>query len=237
MRRTQPGSSQSMAAAIPRREEKIKNAICFFASEHEGRTGTLLTHTSLYKYLAFLDYATIETTGRPALGLLYLARMRHPLPIGIYAKLQRSRKERFIFLSRGQGRYLVKATEEPDLSFFSPSEVSEMKGLVETYAHRFAKARDASEAKGFRKRRWMRTGESVSYDDVFDDGFITKYKEAYTMAGLHALIEKYVNQIKEFETRMADTKRKLEVVTEAARLLAEEGLSDEQDASNKERTW
>jgi len=216
-----------MAALIPHRGERITNAICFFASEHERLTGTLLTHTSLYKYLAFLDYATMEKTGRPALGLLYLARMEHPLPVDAYGELQRSRKDCSIFLSLGQGLYLVKATEEPDLSFFSPFEVSEMQSLVGSYAHRFAKARNAAEAKGSRKRRWMRTSEGVGYGDVFEDNFIATYKEVYTMAGLHALIEKYLAQVKELETRLADTKGKLEVLTEASRLLTEEGLSDE----------
>ena len=131
---------------IPDREERIKNAICFFASEHQRLTGRPLTHTSLYKYLAFLDYASIEKTGRPALGLLYRTKGRHPLPVGTDAKLRSLREDRFIFLPRGQGRYLVTATAEPDLSFFSPLEVSEMKSLVETYAHRFAKACDAGEA-------------------------------------------------------------------------------------------
>jgi len=121
-----------MAASIPDREGKIKNAICFFAFEHERLARRPLTHTSLYKYLAFLDYATIEKTGRPALGLLYRTKGRHPLPVVTHAKLHSLREDRFIFLPQGQGRYLVAATAEPDLSSFSPFEVSEMKSLVET---------------------------------------------------------------------------------------------------------
>ena len=220
-----------MAASIPNREERIKNAICFFASEHRRLTGRPLTHTSLYKYLAFLDYASIEKTGRPALGLLYRTKGKHPLPVVTHAKLHSLREDRFVFLPQGQGRYLVAATAEPDLSFFSPLEVSEMKSLVETYAYRFAKAQDAGEevrkATGFWKRRWMRANETVDFDDVFDDDFFINHKEVCTMAGLHALIEKYVTQIKELETRMAETKHKLEIVMEASRLLAEEGLSDD----------
>ena len=120
----------------------------------------------------------------------------------------------------------MKATE-PDLSFFSPLEVGAMKGLVEAHAHRFAKARDAAEATGLRERRWMKTDKDVGFEVVFNDDFVAAYKEAYTMAGLHALIEKYVAHIKELETRMAETKHKLEVVMEASRLLIEEGITDE----------
>ena len=217
---------------IPHREERIRNAICFFASEHERRTGTLLTHTSLFKYLAFLDYASIEKTGRPALGVLYHTRGGHPLPVGTWAKLQKLRRDCAAFLRLGQGRYLVKAAGEPDLSFFSSSEVSEMKSLVERYAHRFAKASHTRDAGSQTRGLWgripfARTNASAAYDDVLDDSFFINHKEGRIMAGLHALIEKYVAHIKELETRMAETKHKLEVVMEASRLLTEEGLSDE----------
>jgi hypothetical protein len=220
-----------MAGNIPDREEKIKNAICFFAFEHERLAHRPLTHTSLYKYLAFLDYASIEEIGRPALGLLYLSRVRHPLPIGTFARLAKLKKDRFVFLRRGGGRYLVKATGEPDVSYFSPLELREMKKLVETYALKCAKVCDAEGAPlnttGSWKRRRIRTSEGSAYDEVFNDDFSAKYKEAYAMASLRALMEKYVAQIKEFETRMADAKHKLEIVMEASRLLAEEGLSDD----------
>ena len=92
-----------MAAAIPNREERIKNAICFFASEHQRLTGRPLTHTSLYKYLAFLDYASIEKTGRPALGLLYRTKGRHPLSIGTDAKLRSLRRIASSFFPRVRG--------------------------------------------------------------------------------------------------------------------------------------
>lgn len=47
------------------------------------------------------------------------------------------------------------------------------------------------------------------------------------MSSLNVLIEKYAAQIKELEARLAETGRKLEIVSEAFRLLVEEGLSDE----------
>jgi hypothetical protein len=233
-----------MAATILNREEKIKNAICFFAWEHERLTRKLLTHTFLYKYLAFLDYASMEKTGRPALGLLYRTRGRGPLPIGAYGRQEKLKNDCFTFLPQGKGRYMVRATGKPDLGCFSPLELSEMKSLVETYAHRFAKACDTGEASrratGFWKRtRGIGTSAGVGYDDVFGDDFFTTQKETCTMSSLHVLIEKYVARTKELETRMADTRRKLKIVTEATRLLVEEGLSDEYlpDRSGEDRTY
>jgi hypothetical protein len=46
-----------------------------------------------------------------------------------------------------------------------------------------------------------------------------------TMSGLNLLVEKYVTQLKELENRIAETKRRLEVITEASHLLVEEGFS------------
>jgi len=59
------------------------------------------------------------------------------------------------------------------------------------------------------------------------------------MSSLRVLIEKYVTQMKELEGRIADTKHKLEIVMEASRLLAEEGLADEypSDRSGEDRTY
>ncbi len=226
-----------MAVIIPHREEKIKNAICFFASEHERLTHKPLTHTLLHKYLAFLDFASIEEIGSPALGLLYRTRGGGPLPIDPSGKRDELEKDCFIFFSAGEGRQLVEAAGEPDLSCFSPFELSEMKRLVETYAHRFVKMFDTHEAthKVFRNGTWViRTKAGIDYNNFF-----TKQKEAITMSNLHALIEKYTVKMKEFETSIADVKHKLEIVMEASRLLTEEGLSDEypEDRCGEDRVY
>lgn len=58
---------------IPYQKEKIENAICFFAYEHKKATRKFLTQTYLYKYLALFDFKCLEETGKPALGLKYMA--------------------------------------------------------------------------------------------------------------------------------------------------------------------
>jgi len=46
------------------------------------------------------------------------------------------------------------------------------------------------------------------------------------MSGLQSLRERYVAQLKELEIRIAEIRHKLGIVTEASRLLEEEGLSN-----------
>lgn len=221
-----------MAVTISHKEKKIKNAICFFASEHERLTRKPLTNTFLYKYLAFLDFTSIEKIGRPALGLLYRSTGKNPLPIRTYEKRDKLKNGCLIFLSRSEGRCIVKATGKPDLTCFSPFELREMKKLVQTYAHRFAKAFDASDAArratGIQKETGgIGTNAGTGRDDVLTHDFLTKKKEAMTMSKLHVLTERYMAQMKELEARMAETQHKLEVVLEASQLIVEEGLADE----------
>jgi len=69
---------------IPYQKERIENAICFFASEHQKRSEKPAFQTFIYKYLAMLDFLSIEETGQPVLGLNYVALKRGPVPEEIY---------------------------------------------------------------------------------------------------------------------------------------------------------
>ena len=69
---------------IPYRNEKIQNAIAFFAKEHCKKARKPLYQTYLYKYLGFFDFLSLRETGRPAIGLVYKAMKRGPVPIEIY---------------------------------------------------------------------------------------------------------------------------------------------------------
>ncbi|QID33061.1 type II toxin-antitoxin system antitoxin SocA domain-containing protein [Pampinifervens florentissimum] len=67
----------------PLRREKLENAIAYFAKRHYEKTGRPLTKIYLYKYLAFMDFLSVRETGRPAIGLRYLAMKYGPVPVGI----------------------------------------------------------------------------------------------------------------------------------------------------------
>jgi predicted RNase H-like nuclease (RuvC/YqgF family) len=63
--------------------------------------------------------------------------------------------------------------------------------------------------------------------DEFERNLFTKRKEVNEMTGLKLLIEKYETRLSELETQMSEVKRKLETVTEALRLLKEEGILED----------
>jgi hemerythrin-like domain-containing protein len=56
---------------------------------------------------------------------------------------------------------------------------------------------------------------------------ILTHKEVRVMSNLQTLIQRYETQLKELEIRTAEIKHKLEIVSEAAVLLEQEGLSED----------
>jgi hypothetical protein len=230
-----------MTTAVHDGEEKVKNAIAFLASEHERLTQELLAVTTVHKYLAFIDNASLEKIGRPAFG--FPRRERERTFTDPYERRETPKDDCFVLIPR-KGEYVVKATREPDLSCFSSFELDEMKRLVKVNADRLAKVLHkrfsslktdgtkkldevyADRLDDTREDAWAAIKNAAM--DVSERSFFTKRKEVGKMSGLNLLIEKYENRLKELETQMEEVKRKLEVVTEASRLLKEEGLSEDE---------
>jgi hypothetical protein len=189
-----------MASTIPYREEKIKNAICFFASEHEKLTRKPLSQTFLCNYLAFLDFASLEKIGRPSLGLVYSAMQRGPVPVEIYGKRDSLKNDCFVFVQQDEGRYIVKANGTPDLDYFSPFESREMKRLVEIYADEFVRASDISEASHEAIKAWKKTyakkkNSIINYDDAFGDDLLTKPEDKLSFAEESYLLFKALEKV------------------------------------------
>lgn len=114
--------------------EKIENAICYFAAMHHKKTGFLLCQTILYKFLAFLDFKSIETIGKPSLGLEYTAYPNGPIPKEIRNKREKYNTYLFKFADRGNGYFVIEAKKEADLDYFSDFEVEEMNKLLDKYS-------------------------------------------------------------------------------------------------------
>jgi len=172
---------------IPYQKEKIENAICYFAHEHQRVTRKPLTQTYLYKYLALLDFKCLEDAGKPALGLEYMAMERGPVPIKIYRERDQLKSDCFEFRKMNESVYVVSAKGKPNLDYFSEYEIKEMKRLIEIYADRFVKASDMSEAshqdiKAWRKAWKKKPKSMIDYDLAFDDDIYTKSEKSLSFA-------------------------------------------------------
>jgi hypothetical protein len=204
------------------KEEKIKNAICFFALEHEKLAHRPLSLNSLHKYLASLGYRSFEKSRRPALGLLRGRMGRRHIIVDIDGKQTKLKADCFSLVPY-HDTYVVEATGSPDLNYFSPFELLGMKRTVEIGAAGLARRVDSGLDIREAKRIWI--GEKVDDEAISEPP--TRHKEVYEMSGLQQLTERYVTQLEELETRMAEVKHRLEIVIEASRLLQEEGLSED----------
>lgn len=215
-------------------QEKVKNAIAFFASEHERLTQKPLPVNSVHKYLALLDQASFEKVGRPVFGRhCRRAGREFTKPWGE----QEARNGDCFVVMLTEGEYVVNATKSLNLSYFSSLELDEMKRLVKVNALREVlqtkfSSLDTDDTKinadflDDSSEETTEIGDNVV--DASDSSSFTKHKEVDQMTGLNMLIEKYETRLNELEARMAEVKRKLETVTEALRLLKDEGLLEDE---------
>jgi hypothetical protein len=205
--------------------------------EYEKLAREPLALNSLHKYLASLGYRSFDESTHPALGLLRSGMGKRHIIVDIDGKHTKLKGDCFSLVPY-HGTHVVEATGLPDLNCFSPFELLGMKRTVEIGAAGLAKRVDSGldirEAKG--RRIWV--GQKVDGDsyEVINER-PTTHKEVRLMSSLLMLTERYTIQVKELETRMADVKRKLEIVMEASRLLEEEGLTDDSPQPFTEKTY
>ena len=172
---------------IPYQQQKIDNAICFFANEYKYKTHKELYSTYLYKFLAFLDFNSIKDNGRPSLGLTYMVYPKGPVPIEIYNNRHNLKTNCFEFKSAGRAtinskdieKFLIIPKSEPDLDYFSEYEIKEMYNLIEIFADEYVKTSDISEASHESILAWKRAfrrkpNSELKYEDEFFGDVKTK---------------------------------------------------------------
>lgn len=167
---------------IPYQKEKIENAICFFANEHQKKTKHPLYQTFLYKYLAFLDFETLRETGRPCLGLSYKAMERGPVPMEIYGKRHELKSPCYEFREDLEKRVTIHPKNKPNLDFFSKKEIKQMERLIEIYAESYIPTQMISDASHQSISAWKKTWKKcpngmIDYSAAFDDN-LSRKKEA-----------------------------------------------------------
>lgn len=173
---------------IPYQKEKIKNATLFFAKEHYKKTKKYLYQTFLYKYLAFLDFNSLKDTGRPALGLTYLAFKKGPVPKEIYDKRKDYKINSFKFVDTGDDKIQIVPNKnaDPDLDYFSRYEINEMKRLIEIYASSYVDSNMISDCSHKEILAWKRTYEKnkngvIDYALTFKENIYEKNEEALSV--------------------------------------------------------
>jgi len=184
---------------IAYQKEKIENAICFFASEHRKRTKKPLYQIFLYKYLAFLDFESIEETGHPVLGLKYRAMDKGPVPDEIYNARKFLKTECYEFKNIEENKYVIIPKGNPNLNYFSPYEINKMRRLIEIYADSFVKASDISEASHQNIKAWRKTWKKkpnsiIEYDLQFEGNIKNKDPKELTPAEETLLIRKSIEE-------------------------------------------
>jgi hypothetical protein len=140
-------------------QERLYNAICFFAREHYKRTRSYPWQTQIYKYLAFFDFELLEETGDAPLDLQYLAMEYGPVPQELYEERDNVRSDLFRIEDRGEGRKVFVSLKQPDLSYFSARETKKMNDLIYIYAAQWVKSWTMSEGSHQKIRAWKKARE------------------------------------------------------------------------------
>ena len=148
---------------IPYRNEKIQNAIAYFAERHRKKARKPLYQTFLYKYLAFLDFFSLRETGHPVLDLVYRAMERGPVPIEIYGN--KTETPSYKFKKDKWGEFVVEKAKA-DLGYFSTYEIELMGKLIEIFAQRWVTSGVVSDSSHESIKAWRRTWERKPNDII-----------------------------------------------------------------------
>ncbi len=174
------------------REEKLKNAICYFATEHYKRTKRYIRQTLLYKFLGFLDFESVEKKGKPVLGLTFSAYEKGPVPPEIRAKRDNYDNECFSFVDTGGNCFNIIPKTDADLSYFSKFVIELMDNILSRYSKEELSNRkmidmaidDSHEIKAWKEAR-KRLSKKMKYQDMFpeiekkSEGELTPEEESF----------------------------------------------------------
>ncbi len=142
---------------FPYKDEKIVNAISYIAIKHKEKTKQFLFQTSLYKYLAFIDFESTKETGEPVTGLIYKAMERGPVPKEIYSEGNYQSTELYKFVKNDNNVQIIPTKQLPDLNFFSEYEIQLMDKYLDIFAESWIKSSHMSDASHEEIFAWKRT--------------------------------------------------------------------------------
>lgn len=171
---------------IAYKKEKRENAMCYFATEHFNKTGRYVPQTTLYKYLAYLDFTSLKEIGKPALELEYKAMQEGPVPHEIYNSRKNNKSRLVEFIPRGGDKYIIKARASADLDYFSKYEIRKMNELIEKYAVPTMEEKDIvdrickdshRDIRAWKIAHAIKENTILKYEDTFENIFDKTEKE------------------------------------------------------------
>lgn len=180
-------------------KERIENTICYLAIEHRKRKGEPLYQTFLYKYLAFLEFDSVESIGKPIFEFTYKAMENGPVPLEIYSKRKNYETDLFKFVSLKDNKVIVVPKKEPNLDYLSNHEKQLADKLMEIYAQPGTKAKqickDSHKIKAY-KAAWKRQKNSIiRYEDSFDENIEEKPEKELSRPEVSFLVFRGLKQL------------------------------------------
>ena len=165
---------------IPYREQKIEQAICKMAQRHREKSSRPLYSTFLYKYLAFMDFRSLEDTGIPAFHFEYRAMPYGPVPLEIYEKRGQNHSEYYRWNDLGENRYTIEVIRSPELKYFSRYELDLLDRMIADYAEKFSSTIEISEESHNKIRAWKIAHDRKPNSIIdFADTFATQEDKNY----------------------------------------------------------
>ncbi|MBA7580844.1 hypothetical protein ES708_22739 [subsurface metagenome] len=171
---------------IAYKKEKRENAMCYFATEHFNRTTRNVPQTTLYKYLAYLDFTSLKEIGKPALELEYKAMSEGPVPPEIYNRRKNYKSRLVEFIPTGENKYIVRPKGNADLDYFSKHEIRKMNELINKYAIRSMSEKEIidricddshKEIRAWKVAHDIKENTIMRYEDTFENIFDKTEKE------------------------------------------------------------
>ncbi|WP_321991544.1 type II toxin-antitoxin system antitoxin SocA domain-containing protein [Marispirochaeta aestuarii] len=162
---------------IAYRQERIDNAIAYFAKRHREITNKPAFKTYIFKYLALFDFSVLRETGVPAFDFSYDALQRGPVPRELYYRIDQLESEKYTVSEDQDGNHYFTETGDAELDFFSEREIEQLQKIAESYMRPGMKTDDVCDATHHDIKAWRVAWENrgtrniapMQYMDEFDD--------------------------------------------------------------------
>lgn len=136
------------------KQERLDNAVAYFAKRHREIVQKPAFKTYIFKYITLFDFAVLKETGRPAFDTEYAAFERGPVPIELYDHIDELTSDYYSVEEDENGNNYFEAIKEPQVEFFSDYEVGLLEDIVREYVHPGMKTEEVIDATHKKIKAW-----------------------------------------------------------------------------------